>query len=457
MKRLLAGVCALILCAAVPALAEEAEGDWGGILAGQLHILVHVKKDTTGHYSGSLESPDQGKFVLNMDEIKTDPSHLSFKINAINGGYDGKWDETKQAWAGTWTQGQPLPRELKRIHSAADIAGPKRPQEAAIEAGPRPYHDQEVRFENPEAKISLAGTLTKPEGKGPFPAVVLVVGSGPNMRDENLLGHKEFLVLADSLVRRGIAVLRYDKRGTGASGGSFATSSLDDFVSDAHAALTYLSQATDIDTAHIGLIGHSEGGYVVPRVAVADPKAKFIVMMAGPGLKGDTLLLLQQAAIARSNGASEADIKTMLALNGPYIKALASAPSNEAAIATGNAMLATALANKAITEEQAAAGRGLLVPWFVSFLRYDPTETLKAVSVPMLAINGTLDTQVPYKEDLEAIKAANPKAETVALDGLNHLFQHAKTGSPSEYATIEETLAPEALKTLGDWVVTKSK
>ncbi len=462
MKKSLALIsAALALVFAAPALAEDAAGDWGGLLMGQLHVIVHIKKDS-GQYSATLESPDQGKFVLPADTVTTTPDHLAFAIAKINGSYDGKWDDAQKAWVGTWTQGQPMPLVLKRLVDGQVVAeAPKRPQEEAIAAGPLPYTSQDVTFDNAAAGIKLAGAFSVPQGKGPFPAVVLIAGSGPHTRDEDVFGHKVFLVLTDALNRAGIAVLRYDKRGIGASTGDYANATTTNFTTDAEAAVTWLKTRPEANAKHIGVIGHSEGGLIAPAVAVNDPSISFVVLMAGPGLPGDQILLMQQAAIARAAGQPEEVIATAEKMNKAVFDMVKSAQSLDDAKAKAAAMAAEMAARGQMTQAQAQAALATITtPWFYEFIRTDPRPTLEKVRVPVLAINGALDMQVPPKEDLAAIKEAlqnNADTTITELPGLNHLFQAAKTGAPSEYMEIEETMSPVALTTITDWVTVHSR
>lgn len=463
MKKLL-HLCSLALTVALatPAFAEEPAGDWGGLLMGQLHIIIHVKKDDKSQYSATLESPDQGAFVLSADTVTAAPDHLAFAINKINGSYDGTWDETKQAWIGTWTQGQAIPLEFRRLADGKVVVdAPKRPQEEAIVAGPRPYTVSEVTFDSSAAGVKLTGTFSVPEGKGLFPAVVLIAGSGPQTRVENIFGHQVFLVLADALNRAGIAVLRYDKRGTGQSTGDYANATTTDFTNDASAAVNWLKARPEVNKTHVGVIGHSEGGLIAPAVAVSDPAVRFIVLMAGPGLPGDQILLLQQAAIARAAGQPESAIAAAAKLNNAAFDMIKSAQSLDDAKAKTAVMAASLVAGGQMTQAQAdVAFAKVTTPWFYEFIRSDPRLTLSKIRIPVLAINGSLDVQVPPKEDLAAIREAlknNADVTIIEMPSLNHLFQTAQTGAPSEYESIEETMSPVALKAITDWVGAHSR
>lgn len=443
------------------ASAAEAAGDWSGLLAGQLHIIVHATKDAGGRYAVTLESPDQGRFVLPADTVAADADHFSFTIDKIGGRFAGTWNAEKDGWAGTWTQGQSTPLSLSRMtNRTAALAPVKRPQEEAIAAGPRPYRQEAVSIPNAAAQIRLAGTLSMPVGAGPFPAVVLICGSGPETRDADIMGHKLFLVLADALNRRGIAVLRYDKRGVGESSGNYATATLTDFVADAESALGFLMSHPGIAADRVGIAGHSEGGLVAPMVAIHDPSVRFAVLMAAPGMRLGQLLRLQNAKIAKAYGTPDADIARKLAFYDKFYVDLATAKGDEHALSIAKADVAQAVADKIIPAGSANAIATMAAsPWGRQAFAYDPVPALRQLKLPVLALNGSLDLQVPAEEDLSPIRAAlqgNPQATIVELPSLNHLFQTAKLGTPAEYGEIEETLAPAALKLITDWVVARS-
>ncbi len=447
--------------AASGASAEEAAGNWSGLLAGQLHIIVHVTKDAGGHYGATLESPDQGSFVLPADKVVADAEHFSFTIAKIGGSFAGAWNTEKNGWVGTWTQGQALPLVLSPMTTrAAALRPPKRPQEEAIAVGPRPYRQEAVSFANASAGIKLAGTLGIPDGVGPFPAVVLICGSGPQTRDEDVMGHKIFLVLADALNRRGIAVLRYDKRGVGESTGDYATATFNDFAADAESALGFLASRSEIAPDRIGLVGHSEGGAVAPMLAVRDSLTRFVVLMAAPGMRIGQLLRLQTAKIAKASGASDADIAKKLAFFDKLYVDLGATTSNEQALAVAKADVLQAVADNVVPAASADPLVTLVTsPWAHEAFAYDPVPALRQLKAPVLALNGSLDLQVPAEEDLSPIRAAlqgNPRATIVELPSLNHLFQTAKLGTPAEYGEIEETIAPAALKMIADWVAAHS-
>jgi len=460
-KKLLVTTAALALLTAGAAHAEDAAGDWAGALLGQLHVIIHLTRGADGKLGGMMESIDQGDAKIPIGEVDATPDHLKFTVPAVKGSYDATWDGAKKQWTGTWSQGQSLPLALHRVTSA-DSAPPRRPQEEAIASASLPYASEAVTFADSKAVgVTLAGTFSKPAGPGPFPAVVLISGSGPNTRDEKVAGHSIFLVLADALNRQGIAVLRYDKRGVGASTGDYGAATTTDFTSDAQAAVDYLKTRPDVAAKHIGLVGHSEGGLIAPAVAAADPGVAFIVLMAGPGVRGDRVLLVQGDLIAHALGGSDADIARSHTLRAQAF-AIVEASSDAADAKTRlEAAAAPAVASGRMKQKEADQGVALLTnPWMYSFLRTDPVPALQKLRMPVLALGGSLDLQVEPKENLAAIKSAltDDKDVTVMeLPGLNHLFQDAITGSPTEYDTIEETLSPSALKRIGDWVAAHSR
>jgi pimeloyl-ACP methyl ester carboxylesterase len=336
-----------------------------------------------------------------------------------------------------------------------------RPQEPKK---PYPYDEEEVGYENKRDGVKLAGTLTLPRGKGPFPVALLITGSGPQDRNESLLGHKPFLVLADYLTRRGIAVLRVDDRGVGGSTGSVPDSTTENFAADVMAGIEFLKTRKEIDPEKIGLIGHSEGGAVAPMVAAQNGDVAFIVLMAGMGLTGEEILYLQGAMIMKASGASAGQLAKQRATQESMFKIL----KEEKDPATAEKRLHEELSRNLTEEEKKKSEQAIAAqikqvnkPWFRYFLTLDPRSALRKVKCPALALNGENDLQVPATENLREIEAAikaggNKDITIVSLPKLNHLFQTSETGSLSEYAKIEETIAPVALKTIGDWILKRT-
>jgi hypothetical protein len=454
---------AMSASAEVPARAQAHEmpldGDWtGAITPGPLKLrLVFHFETKNGVTSGELTSLDQGGTKIPFSAVTRNNASIDVTIAAIGGDYQGALSPDAQSISGTWSQGgQSLPLTLTKQAPGSSALDLKRPQEPHP---PYPYRSEDVVYDG-SGGIKLAGTLTLPGGKGPFATAILIAGSGPHNRDEALMGHKPFLVLADYLTRHGIAVLRSDKRGIGQSGGAYATATSQDFADDVESAIAYLKSRPEIDHARVGLVGHSEGGLIAPMVAAKDRSVVFIVLMAGPGMKGDELLPLQGKLVGLAMGRTEEQADAIASFDRGLYAAMAPAKTTEAAAADANAYLAKAAAASPQYAEQIKAVDKtvplLASPWFRFFLSYDPLPTLKQVKCPVLAIDGEKDLQVPAKENLTLIRTAlagNPDVQVIELPGLNHLFQTARTGALTEYGEIEETMSPKALELVTDWIV----
>jgi pimeloyl-ACP methyl ester carboxylesterase len=306
------------------------------------------------------------------------------------------------------------------------------------------------------AHNQLAGTLSLPKGEGPFPAVVLISGTGHNTRDEDVWGHKVFLVLADALTREGLAVLRYDKRGVGGSSGNYDAATTADFTSDAEAAVVWLKTQSQIDASRIGVLGHSEGGIIAPAVAAADKSVAFVIMIAGPCIRGDKLFVLQSAMTAKAYGAPDDYIAKRKIFDQELYAVILSAASESSALDRAKILVARGVTDKIVDANEAETlPKDDTTPWERYFLAFDPAPTLSRLTVPVLVLNGLLDVQVPAKENLAAAREAlrnNSDATVIELPGMNHLLQDAKTGAPNEYNNIEETMSPAALKIITDWL-----
>jgi pimeloyl-ACP methyl ester carboxylesterase len=432
------------------------DGDWEGSLAlaqTSLRLVLHVK---TGPYGtiALLDSPDQLAMGMPITSLTRDGDKVAFAYTQIHARFAGVLSSDGQSIAGDFTQGKSLALTLTR-RSAAQVA--RRPQ---VPAKPYPYREEEVAFDSAPG-VRLAGTLTLPPGRGPFPAAVLITGSGAQDRDETILGHKPFLVLADDLTRRGIAVLRYDDRGFAKSTGDFTKATTEDFAVDAGAAAAFLRMRRDIDATRVGLIGHSEGGIVAPMVAAKEPKTAFVVLMAGVGAPADAAMAAQRAALSPYFGMSPERARQNEVMAEHALAAMKGAKDSSEAEARATVVLLREGAPLGINAENVQPmARRLSSDWTRKLMAYDPAPTLRAVKAPILALNGTKDLQVIADLNLTAIKAAtsaNLDATVVALPGLNHMFQTAKTGAIGEYADIEETIAPVALKTIGEWVVAHTR
>ena len=443
----------------------DLEGSWAGTLnisSVKLKIVFNVSSDSSGNLTANLDSPDQGAYGILVDEVIVNDDSIWFIVGVVQGFYAGKFFADSLKISGIWNQGgMTLPLDLRKSEK---VEKPKRPQDPKE---PFPYRSEEVKFINPETGDTLAGTLTLPNEPGDYIALILVSGSGPQNRDEELLGHKPFLVLSDYLTRNGIAVLRYDDRGIGKSTGNFRSATSQDFATDALAAVEFLKTKSEINK--IGIAGHSEGGLIAPMAAVKSDDVDFIVLMAGPGIRGDSVLILQTELIMKANGESDETIQRNLKIYRSIYKELLSDKSGAQLNQELKIILTEAFGLLSEKEKEGSGNeemfiegqlKSLLNPWFRYFIKYNPYPKLKKIQCPVLAINGEKDLQVPPKENLSAIENAlkeggNKNYRIVEMPGLNHIFQHSKTGAPTEYGNIEETFSPDVMKVISDWILTE--
>lgn len=441
---------------------ETAAGHWEGEIelpgsAGKLQIMVDLAQ-ADGGWKGTIDIPAQGAKGLALEDIVVDGADVRFSIAGVPGHPTFAGTLGGGTLSGTYTQGPAtLPFRLGR-ERGEPVAAPKRVQEPKP---PYPYASEEVTYANGDVK--LAGTLTLPPGDGPFPAVVLITGSGPEDRDETVFGHKPFWILADHLSRKGIAVLRADDRGVGGSTGNVAQSTTADFAADALAGLALLRRHPKIAKDRVGLIGHSEGGLAAPLAASQSPDVAYIILLAGTGVPGSEVVSRQIEVFSRAAGASAEQIAQGLESQRKVYEILRSEPDPAARRAKLSQLIKAAVAasgasptdpDKLVAAQVDQADN----PWFRFFVDYDPRPALRKVRVPVLALNGDLDLQVAADQNLPEIEkavkeAGNPDVTVRRLPGLNHLFQPAKTGLLDEYSTIEITMAPEVLTLISDWII----
>jgi pimeloyl-ACP methyl ester carboxylesterase len=432
----------------------------------KVRLVLRVAKTEKGEYVAKLDSPDEGLKGLTIDPITIDKSKLAFELKISAAKFEGKLSADGNEAVGNWIQrGATIPLTFKKVDKPSAQLRPQTPKP------PFPYLAEHVSYPNKTGGVTLAGTLTEPESKGPFPAVILISGSGAQDRDETLFGHKPFLVIADALTRRGVAVLRVDDRGVGGSTGSTSKSTSEDFAGDVLAGIALLKSRPEIDGKAIGLIGHSEGGIIAPIVAARSDDVAFIVLLAGTGLTGEEILYLQGQLILKAMGATPKALDRQRDMQKRIFEVIKTETDPEKAMAKMRQVASDATSQlpederKKIVENQALLDAHLKMaqsPWFRFFLTYDPRPILTKVKCPVLALDGEKDLQVPPRENLDAIAKAlkdggNSRVTTRTLPGLNHLFQTCKTGAPAEYAEIEQTIAPLALTTIADWVVEQAK
>jgi pimeloyl-ACP methyl ester carboxylesterase len=441
---------------------KSVAGSWLGkmdVNSVALRIIFNLSLIEKDSIVATLDSPDQGAKNIKIGPVILDGKEISIKAPLLLAEFNGtvKGDTLIE---GTFKQaGRTMPLNLIKLKKAFALNRPQEP------TPPFPYISEDIKFTNEKAGIKLGGTLTMPEGDGPFPAVILITGSGSQNRNEELMGHKPFWVIADYLSRNGIAVLRYDDRGVGQSQGSPLNATSGDFASDVEAALHYLRTRKEVDFKRVGLAGHSEGGLIAPIVASSNPEVAFIVSLAGPGIPGEMILNRQNKDISLASGVQAKEVKESISINKKLFAVLKKEPDNTKAETRISEIYKKALTKaKKSPEEINQALKQLnasLSPvsynWFRYFISTDPEVFWKNVKCPVLALNGEKDLQVAADINLPAIVKAlksggNKAVTTMKLPELNHLFQHCKTGLPAEYGEIEETFSPEVLKIMSDWI-----
>ena len=454
MKNLVAALVVLVPLTAFSAPAVD--GSWLGTLevgSAQLRLGLRVSRAADGSMAATLDSLDQGSGEMKAERASFVAPTVQVEIGKLAARYVGTL--SGDAITGTFTQGgHALPLTFRRV---AAFERQKRPQEPKR---PFPYREEQVTLTVPEsygpqrasAYVALTGTLSLPPGKGPFPAVLFITGSGPEDRDEQVFGHKPFLVVSDALVRAGIATLRFDDRGTGTSGGTTKSMTISDNASDARAELELLARHPQVDRRRLGIIGHSEGGLIAPMIAADSKLPRFLVLLAGLGVPGREILDTQSQAMLRASGATPQALEQARLVNEKVFAAVASEPD----AAKLEAKVKAALAADPDVLEAALSQLGMVTPWLREFLTIDPKHYLVKVKVPVLALNGERDLQVDVS-NLQAIERAltaggNKHVKVVRLPELNHLFQHCKTGAPSEYSSIEETFSPGAIGMIRDFI-----
>ena len=441
------------------AAAQELSGQWHGELElpGTPLAVGLSFSQTPGGLRGTIDIPAQGVNELPLTDLTQKGKSVMFGLQGIPGDprFDGKLSASgeRAKLAGTFSQsGQSFPFTLTR----GPLQAATRPQEPKP---PFPYRREDVTVEH--GSVTLAGTLTLPQGRGPFTAVQLITGSGAQDRDETIAGHKPFLLLADTLTRAGYAVLRFDDRGVGGSTGDLAKASYDDLTGDVLAGIAYLKSRADINPERIGLLGHSEGGYLAPLAAKRSPDIAFVILMAGPAVSGEKVLVLQNRLILKSLGRPEAQIEAQV----KYIKELSARLEEKdyrAARALARQQIKAQFSELPAAQRPSPAAQTQTIraylaslPSLRGFLVYDPKAALAALRMPVFAFYGSKDVQVPASQNAPVMRKLlgnDPDATVRVFPGLNHLMQPAQTGAVSEYAQIETTVAPVVLETLVKWL-----
>jgi len=473
----------VVLFCTVTANAQNITGNWEGALniqGTELPIIFHISKDSTGKYIASFDSPKQKVYNIACSDVFVKEDSLVLIMQMIKGKYAGKLEDKKHL-TGTWSQGSAsLPLSLKKTGDVATVKEINRPQ---TPKPPFPYKAEDVEYDNADKSVHFGATFTVPLPdpnvnyfRAPvYPAVILITGSGQQDRDETIMGHKSFAVIADYLTRQGIAVLRVDDRDMGKTTGNFSTSTSADFAKDVEAGIAYLKSRQDVDTGNIGLIGHSEGGLIAPMVAAKTNDVKFIVLLAGPGVKISTLMEQQAVDVFATSGLSKKYAEEYRLLYRQLVSTIVNEADTAKAFDRSVIVFNEWQKDKdkvlvrsttGVTDEKSKASyikgfvRQLSSPWFRYFLKFDPADYLTKLKCPVLALNGEKDIQVSAKPNLAAIqdnltKANNIHFKTQEMPGLNHLFQHCKKCTVDEYAELEETFDTASLKIMGDWIKTE--
>ncbi|QIA07212.1 alpha/beta hydrolase family protein [Draconibacterium halophilum] len=431
-------------------------GNWSGKIklpTGELEIIFKITQND-GKYEAKMDVPKQGASDLPVGDVLVIDDSVSIAVPVILGNYSGHFSSPDSV-SGKWKQsGMTFDVNLVRIDEVAPLLRPQTPEP------PFPYLSEEVEYINPESGLKLAGTITIPKDVDACPAVVMITGSGAQNRDENIFGHKPFAVIADFLTQNGITVLRVDDRGVGDSEGNVSTSTSLDFADDVLAGVNFLKKRKEIDPRKIGLIGHSEGGLIAPLVATKSHNIAFIVMLAGPGTAGEQILYEQAALIAKAAGLPDYSVEQNKRSQQRIFEVVKSEPDTakareklREAITQGMYTGMNEDMKKAIDAQISSVNSN----WFRYFLTYDPKPTLAKVKCPVLALNGSKDLQVQVSNLEAIIKAVNSgnnmNVDTVRFANHNHLFQNCETGAVAEYAQIEETIDPEVLTVIKDWIL----
>jgi uncharacterized protein len=461
-RRPLTLACLLLAGFHVRAVAQQdgLTGAWWGEFEGPgspLGVVLRLQADGADGWGGLLDVPSRGVFDQDA-RVSVDTHGLYLEFRGLGAAFSAVRDATGDTIAGLWMQDGGI--AALRLVRASDDPARRRPQDPAP---PLPYAEVAVRFASADPAISLAGTLSLPQGTGPHPVVLLVSGSGPHNRDAAVAGHRPFLVLADHLTRRGIAVLRVDDRGVGESTGVFDAATTYDFALDALGAVRFLVRHPAIDSARIGIVGHSEGGMVAPMVAARTEDVAFLVLLAAPGLPMPQVIMQQSAAMLRAEGRPHMEIAANVRAAARLSRLVAAEPDPATLERRARQIFLDRLAHLPLTDgvrdrQVSLAVQQFTSPWMQFVSRHDPrTDLRKLHRTPVLALNGAVDAQVLAQPNLAGIAqaladAGNDRFTVLEIPGLNHLFQSADSGAMSEYGIIEETFAPAALALISRWI-----
>jgi pimeloyl-ACP methyl ester carboxylesterase len=451
-----------VLCPFIAVAAQEGflVGYWRGVIqaGGRKFTFVFTfSADSQKGIQGSLDLPEQSEQNIPVDEIKVTENKIYLDMKRIQRKYEGEIGADKNRIVGLYirSDGTRIPLTLEKTDSAFSMKRPQMPRP------PYPYKEDPIVIVNTDDQTKLAGTLTIPDGAGPFPAIILISGSGAQDRDETVFGHKPFLVLADYLARWGAAVLRCDDRGAGESGGEHLAATTAVRAADVGWMIDDLLARKEIDRKRIFLLGHSEGSVIAGLAASRKPLAAGIILLGAPGLSIEENLYLQNTLLRKAEGASDAAIAQANILQRRIFSVVKEVTDDEEARAKLRGIYSSNMyerltdGQKKSIDERIAT---LLTPYFRDIIKSEPSIPLSKVTCPVLVIIGEKDLQCPPKDNIPALEKAlraggNQKFRVIEMDGLNHLLQRSTSGSMSEYASIEETISPQALTAISDWLL----
>ncbi|HEY4197830.1 MAG TPA: alpha/beta fold hydrolase [Mucilaginibacter sp.] len=478
MKKLLISVVTLLFINQIKA--QDIAGSWQGVItvsSTNLRLVFNIKKTDTS-YTTTFDSPDQKVFGIACSKTYKVKDSVFIEIALIKGGYKGLWDG-KDGITGIYRQGSGhITVDMKRMNDADKAGLAKDRVRPQTPKPPYNYASEDVEYDNADKSMHYGATFTKPNGGGKYPAVIIISGSGTQDRDGSMMGHKPYWVLADYLTKNGIAVLRVDDRGAGKSslGKDISSATSADFSYDVEASLNYLETRNDVDKKHLGLIGHSEGGIIAPMVAARRKDVNFIVLWGAPVIGGARIWTEQQGDAIKEMGVDSTAVNAFKSLNLQILDQFASSSNTDVLdqeIATifddwkksqSPKVLSTLWPNGVVTAKDLFKGYNSLYDavWWHFFIVYDPAKDLGKVTCSVLAVDGSKDVQVRAKPNLAVIKeiltkSGNKHFEVKELPGLNHLLQTANTGAESEYEKIDETMSPEAMKIISDWIKIHTK
>lgn len=467
-----------LLCCAATGNAQNipVPSYWQGEIPSHKKLVIGFRlfKDSTGAFGAAMDSPGEGTMGIQCNEALQRGDSIFIRVNAVKGLFEGKQNPGDSVITGRWKQGTVIvPMQLKRIVLPVQYGKIK----TQTPVSPLPYLSEEVEFDNADSLVHFGATITRPvqeemiPTEKTYPALILISGSGQQDRDGNIMGHKQFLVIADYLTRAGFLVMRVDDRGRGKTRGDLKNATSADFAKDVETSLNFLLKRKDVNKKQIGLLGHSEGGMIAPMVAVNRKEISFLVLLAAPGYAISELMADQNEALFRQSGYSAESAARYRTFYAKLVRAIATAGADSIAMQNGVQLFK----EWQQTEEEAIVTSITGVPqtntpekfvkpfvsqlngaWFKFFMNYDPQPNLKRLNIPVLALNGNSDIQV-LPRSLNAIKEAlqqsgSKKYQVEIIPGLNHLFQQCYYCVVAEYAQLQESFSPVALKKIADWL-----